>query len=224
MLKDKIVFITGASSGIGTACATEFAKLGAKLIISARRIDQLNDIANCLRQEYQIEVLPIQLDVRDKDTVQQVINNLPKEWQHIDILVNNAGLALTTDSMQNANTDNWDNMIDVNLKGLLYVTRNILPIMLKNNSGHIVNIGSTAGHDYYPGGNVYSATKHAVRAISKSLRLDILGSKVRVSEVDPGAVGGTEFSVVRWNNKEKAKEFYSTFTPLAATDVADAVI
>ncbi|HEV7738372.1 MAG TPA: SDR family NAD(P)-dependent oxidoreductase, partial [Chlamydiales bacterium] len=159
----------------------------------------------------------------DNNQVETVFNTLEKEHIEVDILVNNAGLALSTDKLQEGKVSNWDTMIDTNLKGLLYVTRAALTSMVKRNCGHIINIGSVAGHGCYPSGNVYCATKYAVRAISKSLRLDLFGTKIRVSQVDPGAVE-TEFSEVRWNDKEKAKKLYQGFTPLVAEDIADAVI
>lgn len=223
-LKNKNILITGASSGIGMTTAVEFAKLGASLMLAARRTDKIKELANRLNTDYGVKVLPIQLDIRIKDDVNTILNNLALEWQNIDILVNNAGLALTTDLIQEANLDNWDSMIDTNVKGLLYVTRAILPNMIKRNSGHIFNIGSTAGHGVYQRGNVYCATKHAVRSISQSLRMDLSGFAIRVTEIDPGAVGDTEFSSVRWNSPEKAQEFYSTFTSLNAIDVAEAII
>lgn len=222
-LKNKNVLITGASSGIGMSTAIEFAKLGTNLILTARRIDKIEDIAQQLRSDYGIKVLPLQLDVQIKNDVATKLTNLDLAWQDIDILINNAGLALTTDLTQDANIDNWDTMIDTNLKGLLYVTRALLPNMIKRNSGHIFNIGSTAGHSVYQRGNIYCATKHAVRSISQSLRLDLSGSAIRVTEIDPGAVGDTEFSSVRWNSTEKAQEFYSTFTALNAIDIAEAI-
>lgn len=222
-LKDKIVFITGASSGIGKACAEEFAKLNANIIITARRYDRIEKLANQLTEKYSINVLPIKLDVQDRQAVKDVIENLPSDWENIDILVNNAGLALSTDKVQDADIDNWDQMIDTNIKGLLYITRAIVPSMVKRNQGHIINIGSIAGYEYYPAGNVYSATKHAVKAISKSLLLDLLDTKIRVSAVNPGMVE-TEFSEVRWNDKERAKAFYEDVTPLEAENIADGVV
>jgi len=222
-LKNKIVFITGASSGIGKACAEQFAVLGCNLIITARRIERLKELTNTLQQQYGVKVLPVQLDVRHNQDVKNVIEELPGEWKNIDILVNNAGLALALDPIQTGDPQNWDTMIDTNIKGLLYVTRAILPGMLERKAGHIINIGSIAGRGYYAGGNVYSATKHAVKAITKNLRIDLLGKPIRVSEIAPGAVE-TEFSEVRWNDKEKAKQFYADFTPLVADDIADAVI
>jgi 3-hydroxy acid dehydrogenase/malonic semialdehyde reductase len=222
-LKDKIIFITGASSGIGKACAEQFAKQGAKLILTARRIEKIKNLSDELREQYKTDSLPLQLDVRNKDEVIKLINNLPEAWKAIDVLLNNAGLALASDPIQSGNTENWDIMIDTNLRGLLYVTHAILPNMISRNSGHIINIGSIAGREVYPTGNVYCATKHAVRAISQSLRLDLLGTNIRVTEIDPGAVE-TEFSEVRWKDKERAKSFYSDFTPLVGNDIADAVI
>jgi len=222
-LKDKIVLITGASSGIGKGAAVQFAAKGAKLILTARRLDRLEQLANELTKEFTIDVLPIKLDVSDKLQVTSVLQNLPAEWCNIDILVNNAGLALDTKKMHLGDLDNWDTMINTNLRGLLYVTHTLLPGMTARNVGHIINIGSTAGHDHYPAGNVYSATKHAVRAISKSLRLDLLGTALRVSEIAPGAVN-TEFSEVRWQDKEKADAFYQGFDALSAEDIADAIV
>ncbi len=222
-LLNKVVLITGASSGIGRASAVEFAKQGAKLILVARRKNRLDGLAKELKSQYETESLTIQLDVSDKDAVESQLNNLPVEWKDVDILVNNAGLALTTDKIQEGNIDNWDIMIDTNIKGLLYVTRQLITGMVNRNSGHIINIGSIAGQEAYPCGNVYAATKHAVRAINQSLRMDLLGSAIRISEIAPGAVE-TEFSEVRWNDKDKADAFYSDFSPLVAEDIADAVI
>ena len=222
-LKNKIVFITGASSGIGKACAEQFAQLGANVILTARRLDRIQTLADILTHAHHVKALAIQLDVRNKQLVDETIHQLPADWKNIDILVNNAGLALTTDKIQEADPNNWEIMIDTNLKGLLYVTHAILPTMLARNEGHLINIGSISGHDHYMGGNVYVATKHAVRAISKSLRIDLLGTALRVSEVAPAAVE-TEFSEVRWKDKERAKQFYQDFEPLKPEDIADAVI
>jgi NADP-dependent 3-hydroxy acid dehydrogenase YdfG len=219
----RMVFITGASSGIGKACAEQFARLGAHLIITARRLDRLSATAKELSSKYGIQCIPVQLDVRDHNQVESVFKKLEQDHMAIDILVNNAGLALSFNKLQEGFVDHWDTMIDTNIKGLLYVTKAALPFMLKKNSGHIINIGSVAGHGCYASGNVYSATKHAVRAISKSLRLDLIGTAIRVSEVDPGAVE-TEFSEIRFNDKEKAKKVYQGFQPLVAEDIADAVV
>ena len=222
-LKKKIVFITGASSGIGKACAEAFAALGAKLILTARRVDRLETLAKELKTQHKTESYVAALDVRDQKAVEKLVKNLPKEYQKIDILVNNAGMAAGSDKAQASKLENWDVMIDTNLKGLLYVIHAILPEMVACQDGHIINIGSIAGFDCYPGSNVYSATKHAVRAISYSLRMDLLGTKVRVSEIDPAAVE-TEFSAVRWKDEKRAAQFYSEFTPLTSEDVANSVI
>lgn len=222
-MKNQRVFITGASSGIGKACAEQFAALGADLIITGRRKERLNTLADELSLEYGISCMPIQLDVRSYDQVNEVFMTLQKDNIEIDVLINNAGLALASDKLQDGQVSNWDTMIDTNVKGLLYVTKAALPSMLKKNKGHIINIGSVAGHGCYISGNVYCATKHAVRALSKSIRMDLMGTAIRVSEVDPGAVE-TEFSEIRWNDKEKAKKFYQGFQPLIAEDIADAVV
>jgi len=222
-LKNKIVLITGASSGIGEHCARLCAAQGAQLILSARREDKLKTLAQELSTQYQTTSFLCPLDVRNLFAIKTQLSALPKKWKAIDILINNAGLALDTLSLQEGIEDHWDTMIDTNIKGLLYVSRAIIPGMLERGTGHVVNIGSVAGHEYYPNGNVYSATKHAVHAISKSMRLDMLGSPIRVTEIAPGAVE-TEFSEVRWNDKEKAKTFYADFHPLSAVDVADAII
>lgn len=222
-LKDQTVFITGASSGIGKACAGLFASLGVNVVISARRLDRLKTMEKEISLQHKVKVIPVQLDVQNNTKVEALFRQLEKDKIEIDILVNNAGLALSTDKMQDAKVSNWDIMIDTNIKGLLYVTRAVLPGMVKRNRGHIINIGSIAGHGCYPLGNIYSATKHAVRAISQSLRMDVLGTRLRVSEVDPGMVE-TEFSEIRWNDKERAKQLYQGLTPLTAEDIADAVI
>jgi NADP-dependent 3-hydroxy acid dehydrogenase YdfG len=219
----KTAFITGASSGIGKACAEHFASLGVNLVITARRLDRIQKLAADLSSKHGIKAIPIHLDVQKNEEVEAVFRDLESQRIEIDILVNNAGLALTTDLMQDGKVSNWDVMIDTNIKGLLYVTRAVLGPMIKRNRGHIINIGSVAGHGCYISGNVYSMTKHAVRAATQSLRIDLLGTALRVSEIDPGAVE-TEFSEVRWKDKEKAKKFYESFVPLAADDIADAVI
>ncbi len=222
-IKNKTAFITGASSGIGKACAEQFAALGVNLIITGRREDRLKVVASELSLRHGVHCLPIQLDVQRNEQVEVVFKQLEADKMDLDILVNNAGLALATDKIQEGRVSNWDTMIDTNFKGLLYVTKAALPFMLKKNQGHVINIGSVAGHGCYATGNVYCATKHAVRAISKSLRMDLLGTAIRVSEVDPGAVE-TEFSEVRWNDRERAKKFYQGFSPLVAEDIADAVV
>ena len=222
-IKDKIVFITGASSGIGKAAAYQFAEKGAKLILTARRIDKIKQLAEELKAKYSTDVLSLQLDIQDKALVRSSIQDLPKEWCDIDILVNNAGLALDSCKLQDGNVDNWDIMINTNVHGFLYVLRAILPNMIARNAGYVINIGSVAGHEYYSGGNVYSATKHAVKAITKSLRIDLLGTDIRVTEIGPGAVN-TEFSEVRWKDKKRADDFYKDFDALSADDIADAIV
>ncbi|QRN03859.1 SDR family NAD(P)-dependent oxidoreductase [Legionella sp. MW5194] len=221
-LKNKIILITGASSGIGEACARLFASQGAQLILTARRVDRLKALAAQLQSKYGHAHYVQGLDVSDSLAVKTFVESLPMPWQGIDVLLNNAGLALGSDPVQEGLIDNWETMIDTNVKGLLYMTRHVLPGMLKRQQGHIVNIGSIAGQEIYPNGNVYCASKHAVRALSKSIRLDLIGSPIRVSEIAPGAVE-TEFSLVRWQDAERAKTFYQDFTPLAAKDIADAV-
>lgn len=222
-LKGLTAFITGASSGIGKACAQQLASHGVNLVITARRLDRLKDLTHELSSKYGISVWPFALDVRHNKQVKEIFEKLDHDQIDIDILVNNAGLALSTDKIQDAKIENWEIMIDTNLKGLLYVTRAALPKMIQKNKGHIINIGSVAGHGHYMAGNIYCASKHAVRALSQCLRLDLIGTSLRVSEIAPGAVE-TEFSEVRWNDKERAKKFYEDFEPLIADDIADAVI
>ncbi|KTC69319.1 short chain dehydrogenase/reductase family oxidoreductase [Legionella birminghamensis] len=222
-MKNKTALITGASSGIGEACARLLAQQGAKLILASRRKDRLAALAESLENDFSCRSLILGLDVSKKSDVEAQLLHLPDEWKTIDILINNAGLALGSDPMQTGDIDKWEQMIDTNIKGLLYVSRCIIPQMIERGSGHIVNIGSIAGQECYPNGNVYCASKHAVRAITKSMRMDLLGTSVRVSELAPGAVE-TEFSVVRWNDEQKAKDFYQDFDPLIAQDVAEAVL
>lgn len=222
-MKGKAILITGASSGIGEASAEQFATLGANIIITARRKDRIEDLARNMTSKFGVKVLAIPLDVRNRKQVEECISGLPYSWRNIDVLVNNAGLALDLLPLQKGIIEHWDTMISTNIQGLLYMTHAVLQGMIERNSGHIINISSIAGHEHYPGGNVYSATKHAVRALSKSLRLDLLGSPIRVSDVAPGAAA-TEFSEVRWNDKERADKFYQEFEALTAEDVADAVV
>ena len=223
-LKDKIVLITGASSGIGHACANYFAKASAKLLLCARRMDVLNTIAAQLISDYGVEVHAFKLDVRHHAELKEAFRQLPEKWRKVDILVNNAGLAAGLDTIQEGHIQDWEDMIDTNVKGLLYVTREVLPQMVDRNSGHIINIGSIAGHQIYPKGAVYCATKYAVNAISDGLRQDLLGTKIRVSTVDPGAVV-SNFSTVRFKGDTKrAKAVYEGMEPLTPNDVADAVL
>lgn len=223
-LKHKIIFISGASSGIGEACAHTFAEAGAKLILAARRSDRLKTLSNSLQQSFGTESYLIELDVRDRIQVEAAIQQLPAEWQFIDVLINNAGLSRGLDKLYEGDIQDWEEMIDTNVKGLLYLTRTVVPGMVDRNQGHIINIGSIAGHQTYPKGNVYCGTKAAVRAISEGLKQDLLGTPVRVSSVDPGLVE-TEFSDVRFHgDTEQAKAVYETTVPLQAQDIADVVL
>jgi len=223
-LSNKIVLITGASAGIGKACAEAFAKEGASLILTARRIAKLNKISASLKKKYGIKVFTTQLDVRNKDAVKSMVSSLPGEWKKIDILINNAGLARGLTDIDEGSYDDWDEMIDTNIKGLLYVSREIIPLMVKRKKGHVINIGSIAGHQVYPKGNVYNATKFAVNALSKTMRLDLYQKDVRVSTVDPGMVK-TEFSLIRFRgDNERAKKVYEGLSPLNPEDISDAVI
>ena len=219
-LKNRIVFITGASSGIGAACAKAFAAAGCRLILCARRMDRLKKASGQLT----VPVYLAELDVRDQPAVVEMLRSLPEEWQAIDILVNNAGLARGLAGLPEGDLQDWEEMIDTNIKGLLYVSKEVVAGMIVRKSGHVINIGSIAGHEVYPGGNVYCATKHAVDAITKGLRMDLLGTPVRVSTVDPGLVE-TEFSMVRFHgDRERAAQVYEGMQPLTGDDIADAVV
>jgi len=219
-LKDKIVCITGASSGIGRACAEAFAAQGCRLILSARRYERLEE----LKEELDTESIIIELDVRDQKKVENTIRSLDDSWSDIDILINNAGLARGLSKMHEGLLSDWEEMIDTNVKGLLYVSREIIPGMVKRNRGHIVNIGSIAGHEAYPNGIVYCASKHAVDALTRGIRMDLVDTEIRVSTVDPGLVE-TEFSIVRFHGDgDRADQVYKGFDPLTGTDIADAVL
>jgi len=220
MLTSKTVLITGASSGIGAACAKVFDEQGARLILMARRAEAMEELATGLAHK----PLIIQCDVRDNVAVQHCIESLPEEWKTIDILVNNAGLSRGLNTVQNGMINDWEEMIDTNIKGLLYVTKAVLPGMIQRNSGMIINIGSIAGRQVYPNGNVYCATKYGVRAISEALQFDVNGTGVRVSNIDPGMVE-TEFSIVRFHgDKERADSVYNGMVPLTPLDVAETVL
>lgn len=224
MLTNKTIFITGASSGIGKSCAIQCAAAGARLVLCARKIDVLRSFATQLAEKYEVEVQCFSLDVQQRAEVAALINEHVEPWKSIDILINNAGLAAGLDVLQEGSIDDWETMIDTNVKGLLYVTRAVLPQMIKRNLGHIVNIGSIAGHQVYPKGAVYCATKQAVNALSNALRMDLMGTSIRVSSVDPGAVE-TNFSKVRFKGDEKrAAAVYEDMIPLKPEDVADAVV
>lgn len=218
-LKDKIALITGASSGIGEATARLLATSGYKLILAARRIDRLRK----LEAELRTSVHLIELDVRNQPAVEAAIGQLPEEWKPIDLLVNNAGLSRGLDKLHEGKIQDWEEMIDTNIKGLLFVSRAVIPGMVARGRGHIINVGSIAGHEVYPAGNVYCATKHAVDAITRGLRLDLNGTPIRVSTVDPGLVE-TEFSLVRYHgDKERAGRAYNGMKPLSPADVAEAI-
>jgi 3-hydroxy acid dehydrogenase/malonic semialdehyde reductase len=222
-LQNQIILITGASSGIGTACARIFAGAGAKLILAARRLERLQQLGDSLSKEFNTGIHLLQLDVRDRNAVESAISTLPSAWSNIDILINNAGLSRGLDKLHEGSFQDWEDMIDTNVKGLLYLSRYVVPGMVSRDRGHVVNLGSIAGHQTYPGGNVYCATKAAVRAISEGLKQDLLGTRVRVTSVDPGMVE-TEFSEVRFHgNTERASTVYQGVTPLTADDVADVI-
>jgi len=221
--QEKIVFITGSSSGIGKACAHRFAKEGAKLLLCARRKERLDSLAGEIEETYGTQIHSFQLDVRDRQQVEVSLEALPAEWKSVDVLVNNAGLARGYSKVHEGLIDDWEEMIDTNFKGLLYVTKKIIPWMLENEHGDIINIGSIAGHEVYPNGNVYCASKHAVDALTRGIRIDLLGTPLRVATVDPGMVE-TEFSLVRFHgDKEKADNVYKGLKPLVGEDIADAV-
>lgn len=218
----KIILITGASAGFGKAIATKFAAGGWNLILTARRKEKLDELATTLETSYGIKTLCLAFDIQDKKAVFEHLQNLPSEWQAINILVNNAGLALGRDSFEQANLEDWETMIDTNVKGLLYATKAVLPNLIKE-KGHIINIGSTAAKEVYKDGNIYCATKHAVDAISKAQRIDLLPYQVKVTAIHPGAVE-TDFSLVRFKgDAEKAKAVYAGYTPLKPEDIADTI-
>ncbi|MBZ0180979.1 MAG: SDR family NAD(P)-dependent oxidoreductase [Melioribacteraceae bacterium] len=224
LLKGKIAFITGASAGIGKSTAVKFAEEGADLIISARRIEKINELADELQNKFKIKVHAVKLDVRNKEEVKSVVASLPEEWKEIDILVNNAGLSRGVNKLHEEDYEGIDEMIDTNVKGALNIIREVVPLMVKREKGHIINLGSTAGHEAYSGGGVYCATKHAINAITKSLRLDLLGKNIKVSSVDPGMVE-TDFSKVRfYGDEERAKKVYQGITPLYADDIAETIL
>jgi len=223
-LNGKIVFITGASSGIGAATAIAFAAEGARLLLAARRAGKLAQVASLALERGAAAVHSIDLDVRDHRAVQNSIDALPPEWAEIDVLVNNAGLSRGLEKLYVGKIEDWDEMIDTNVKGLLYVSRAVVPGMVVRGRGHVVNLGSTAGELAYPGGAVYCASKAAERAINDGLRQDVLGTPVRVTSVDPGMVE-TDFSLVRFHgDEERAAKVYKGVTPLRAEDVADAIL
>jgi len=219
----KIALITGATAGIGMATAEILAKNGYNLIITGRRKELLEGLKNELGVKYKSDVLTLHFDVRDRKQVEEAIDSLPNLWKNIDVLVNNAGLAAGLAPIHEGSTDDWDQMIDTNVKGLLYITRKIAPLMIERGSGHIVNISSIAAKETYENGNVYCATKHAVDALTKGMRIDLAKHNVKVTSISPGMVE-TEFSMVRFKgDKERADKVYEGLTPLIADDIADAI-
>lgn len=220
---NKIALITGASSGIGEACAHVFAREGYKLILTGRQLDKLENLANALNIQFSTEVAVANFDIRDKVAVQRNLEQLPADWKKVDVLVNNAGLSKGLDPINDGNLDDWDVMIDTNIKGLLYASKIVSNWMIANGSGHIVNLGSIAGKEVYPNGNVYCATKHAVDALNKAMRLDLLKHGIKVTAINPGAVE-TNFSNIRFDGDEdRAKKVYEGFTPLDAMDIAETI-
>lgn len=219
----KIICITGASSGFGKATAEIFAKNGHDLIISARRKEKIEALAQELTEKYKINVLAVELDVRNQKAVKNAFEKLPENWKKIDVLINNAGLASGFDKIQDGNLADWEQMFDTNVKGLLYVSKEVIPFMIAQKKGHIINIGSTAGKEVYLKGNVYCASKYAVDALTKSMRIDLLEQGIKVTQVAPGAAE-TEFSEVRfYGDKEKAKNVYQGFKPMTSDDVASII-
>lgn len=220
---NQIVLITGATSGFGKSMAYKYAENNYSLIITGRRTERLNELKAEIETKYGVEVLALSFDVRNKEEVDKAIDSLPKEWKYIDILINNAGLALGTGGIQDGNVEDWETMINTNVKGLLYVSKAVMPLMIERETGHIVNIGSTAGKETYPGGNVYCATKHAVHALSDGMRMDLVKYGIKVTEVCPG-MAETEFSLVRYKgDKQAADNVYKGVTPLVGEDIADIV-
>ncbi len=221
---NKIALVTGATSGIGKATARQLAEKDFNLIITGRRKERLEELANELKQKYNCETIILNFDIRKQAEVDKAIDSLPENWKNIDVLVNNAGLAAGADPIYDALLDDWERMIDTNIKGLLYISKKVMPFMMKRKSGHIVNIGSIAGKQVYPNGNVYCATKFAVDALTKAMRIDLLKHNIRVTQIAPGAVE-TEFSIVRYHgDKDKADNVYKGYTPLFAEDIANAIV
>lgn len=221
-MKD-IVLITGATAGFGKATAELYAKNGHNLILTGRRENRLKELKSELENDFDIQVLTLCFDVRYEDQVNSNIQSIPTDFQKIGILVNNAGLASGLDPIQDGNTEDWDKMIDTNVKGLLYVSKAIIPGMIERKKGHIINIGSTAGKEVYPNGNVYCASKHAVDAITKGMRLDLLPHRIKVTQIAPGAAN-TEFSTVRFHgDKERADAAYNGYEPMKAEDIAELI-
>jgi len=221
---NKIALITGATSGIGKATAILFAENNFDLIITGRRTDKLESLTKEIGKTYKVDVLPLTFDVRNYDEVKQNLGNLPKKWQNIEVLVNNAGLAVGTTTIDKGEIDDWDRMIDTNVKGLLYVSKTIIPLLIKQKKGHIINLSSIAGKEVYQNGNVYCASKHAADALSKAMRIDLLPHNIKVTNIAPGMVE-TEFSVVRYKgDQQQADAVYNNMQPLLAKDIAEVIL
>ncbi len=219
----KIALVTGASAGIGRATAKMLARNGYNVIITGRRAERLEQLKNEITSEYGVEVIPLVFDIRSREQTEKAWNSLPSGWQQVDVLVNNAGLAAGLDYIHEGNIEDWETMIDTNIKGLLYISRLVMPVMKERKSGHIINLSSIAGKEVYERGNVYCATKHAVEALTKAMRIDLLPYNIKVSSVSPGMVE-TEFSIVRFKGDEqKAKNVYKGLQPLTAEDIADVI-
>ncbi len=224
-LADQVVFVTGASSGIGAACARAFAAEGARLLLAARRIEGMKAAEPGLRAAGAQDVKVLALDVRDAHAVREAVDGLPAPWKAIEVLVNNAGLSRGLDKLHEGSPDDWDEMIDTNVKGVLHVDRAIVPLLVARGRGVVIHLGSIAGRQVYPGGSVYCASKHAVSALNEGLRLDLLGTGVRVATVDPGMVAPTEFSLVRFHgDADRAAAVYRGVTPLTPDDVAEVIV
>lgn len=223
-LADSIVFITGASSGIGEACARAFAREGAAILMAARRKERIDRLAKALQDEYHVRTHTVQLDVRNRSAVDAAVSGLPADWTDIQVLINNAGLARGFSKVYEGSVQDWEEMIDTNVKGLLYVSRAVIPGMVGRKTGHVINIGSIAGHQVYPNGNVYCASKFAVRALTEGLKMDLLGTGVRVCSVSPGLVE-TEFSLVRFHgDSQRAAKTYEHMRPLRGDDIAEVAL
>lgn len=222
-MKNKTVLVTGAGSGIGEACARKFASQGSNLILNGRNVDKLNKIKQEIESEYGVRACVLPFDVREREQMRAMMESLPGEWKNIDVLINNAGLVIGVDKEFEGNLDEWDIVIDTNIKGVLAMTRLVVPGMLERGAGHIINIGSIAGEAAYPGGSVYCATKAAVKALTDGLRIDLVDTPLRVTNVKPGMVE-TNFSVVRYRgDKQTADNFYKGIRPLSGEDVAESV-
>ncbi|HOY39099.1 MAG: SDR family NAD(P)-dependent oxidoreductase [Bacteroidales bacterium] len=220
---NKIVLITGATAGIGKATAELLGKNGYRIIITGRRQSKLSELQDTLKLKHNCSIISLCFDIRNRKEVDNAIDSLPTEWKDISILVNNAGLAAGFSPFQDCEISDWERMIDTNVKGLLYISKKVIPLIIAQGSGHIVNIGSIAGREVYPNGNVYNATKHAVDALSKAMRIDLLKHNIKVTQIAPG-LAETEFSEVRFHgDKQRAKEVYKGFEPLHAEDIADAI-